>query len=235
MNREHALATVGVWPLPQRRTLAFGFLNALILQFTLTDVWAVDVLARAVVGQPYGVATVDIPVGVPVIGREYPPIEVSDQSGRVLFQVANDVRVEVGLPSDRPLPPPGGGRLLSRVGELVRELAGDGEPERQTVSRRVSFLFTGSTPMRVRLGDINGSFGTYEIIPQVDPGSHAPLLQEWWNGYTEVARRKSNPPTTRPSWRVTLSRCWRRVPGCRFPIGTLRPIRRMTSLSIRSS
>ncbi len=189
-------------------------LNRLPLLLALTtllipvgDAIAVDVLARAVVGQPYGVATVEIPIGVPVVGREYPPLEVTDDSGRVLFSAANDVQVEVGLPSERPLPRAGGGRLLGRVGELVRELTSDGKPMLQTVSRRVSFLFTGSQPLRVSLRDEQGSFGTYQIVPQVDTGSHPQLLEQWWNGYTEAARgqmESADYPTVVESYLVAM-------------------------------
>lgn len=168
---------------------------------------AVDVLATAMVGQPYGVASVELPIGVPVVGREYPPIEVTDEAGRVLFSAANDIRVELGLPSERPLPPPGGGRLLGRVGELVRELAGEPEPTTQTVSRRVCFLFVGSGPLRVTLADVEGTIGTYDIVPQVDPQGHARLLHAWWSGFVEAARlqiESADYPTVVESYLVAM-------------------------------
>ena len=172
-----------------------------------SEAWAVDVLATAMVGQPYGVASVELPIGVPAVGQEYPPIEVTDTAGRVLFSASNDVRVELGLPSDRPLPPPGGGRLLGRVGELVRELAGEPEPTTQTVARRVCFLFVGSKPLRITLGDVEGTIGTYDIVPQVDPAGHARLLQQWWDGFTEAARLQTESadyPTVVESYLVAM-------------------------------
>lgn len=174
----------------QRRPMSSLFLLPIVIGWMLpcSRTWGVDVLARAAVGQPYGVATVELPLGVPVPGREYAPIEVTDEDGRVLFSVANDIEVEVGRPSERTLPSPGGGRLLGRVSELVRELAGDRTPTRQTVSRRVSFLFVGSEPMRITLRDVSDSLGSYQIVPQIDPAAHPRLMAEWWNGYTNFAR-----------------------------------------------
>ncbi len=71
-----------------------------------------------------------------------------------------------------------------------------------------SFLFTGSQPMLRSVSvTSNGSYGTYEIVPQVDPGSHAPLLGQWWNGYTEAARAQmesADYPTVVESYLVAM-------------------------------
>lgn len=172
-----------------------------------TNVQAVDVLASAVAGQPYGVAMIEIPIGVPVIGRNYPPLEVVDDAGRVMFPLAKDEQIEIDSPVDRPIPRPGGGRLLGRIGELVRELAGDGEPEFQTISRRVMFLFVGSQPIRVQLSDTQGPIGTYEIVPTLDPGAHGQLLEQWWSGYTAAQQSQiqaADYPTVVESYLVAM-------------------------------
>lgn len=147
-------------------------------------------MALAIPGQPYGVATVEIPVLSPVIGQVPPPIQVADDSGRVMFPISDDVRVKVTRPSERPVPRPGGGRLLNRVGNLIREITSKEEDLEQTVARRVSFLFVGSDPLRVKIGDANGEIGTYDLVPQADPSARAEILQRWWGGYTEAARRQ---------------------------------------------
>lgn len=168
---------------------------------------AADVLVKAVMGQPYGVAAVELPIGVPVPGQEYSPIEVSDDAGRVLFPVASDVRIEIGLPSERPLPPIGGGRLLGRVGDLVKELAGDDSARYQTVARRALFLFSGSQPIRVRVRDVDESFGTYEVVPEADPEAHPELLRQWWTAYTQTARAQmevADYPTVVESYLIAM-------------------------------
>ncbi|MFK8111876.1 MAG: hypothetical protein AB8B91_06725 [Rubripirellula sp.] len=155
---------------------------------TLGSVLAADVMAIAIPGQPYGVATIEIPIASPVIGEVPPPIQVADQAGRVLFPISDDVRVKVTRPSDRPVPRPGGGRLLNRVGNLIREITNKEEDLEQTVARRVAFLFVGAEPLRVRVGDANGDVGTYDLIPTADQAARDQILQRWWNGYTEAAR-----------------------------------------------
>ena len=63
-------------------------------------------------------------------------------------------------------PEPGGGRLLNRVGSLIRELASGDEQLNQTVARRVSFLFSGAEPLTVTLTDQQGVIGNYSIVPR---------------------------------------------------------------------
>ena len=126
---------------------------------------AVDAFVTATTGQPYGVATIEIPVEVPVVGKILPPVQVTDPAGRILYPISDDVRVTIAAASERPVPQPGRGRLLNRVGSLIRELTNSEQNLEQTVSRRVSFLFLGSEPLRVRLGDARGEIGSYDIIP----------------------------------------------------------------------
>ena len=83
---------------------------------------AVDAFVTATTGQPYGVATIEIPVEVPVVGRVLPTVQATDEAGRILYPISDDVRVTVATASERPVPQPGRGRLLNRVGNLIREL-----------------------------------------------------------------------------------------------------------------
>ena len=133
---------------------------------------AVDALASAFVADerlPYGVATIEIPLAVPVIGREIGALTVSDKAGRVLFPVGATVEVPLVPPSERPVPQPGNGRLLGRIGKLVKELTNAEEmPKNQVVGRRVSFLFTGRAPVQVRVSDESGELGVYEVKPKQD-------------------------------------------------------------------
>lgn len=152
---------------------------------------AAEASITAISGEPYGVATLRIPLERPAIGPPLPPMEVSSEGGRVLYPMAHDRRVEVERrPSERPVPRAGRGRLLGRLGNLIRELADDEGPLEQTVARQVTFLFRGSEPFQVRLSDSRGEIGVYQVAPREDPGSRDQLLGEWWESYTAAARRQ---------------------------------------------
>ncbi len=181
---------------PRKKTMRFqlllAFLAALAAQAWFTGTaTAVDAFVTATTGQPYGVATIEIPVEAPVVGQLFPPLQATDEAGRILYPISDDVRVAVAPASERPVPQPGRGRLLNRVGSLIRELANnDPKNLEQTVTRRVSFLFLGSEPLRVRLGDARSEIGTYDIVPQNNPGIHAENLRQWWSSYTDAAKRQ---------------------------------------------
>ncbi|WP_146519484.1 hypothetical protein [Stieleria varia] len=158
---------------------------------------AADVLVGAFSGQPYGVATIEIPLPVPLVGQTPPPLDVRDAglaagggAGRIVFPIANDVRVRMAPPSEQPVPQPGRGRLLGRLGNLIREIAGNNPETDQLVSRRVTFLFRGTEPMQVRLSEANQEIGVYEIRPTVDQAAHAQLMASWWEAYTAAAKRQ---------------------------------------------
>jgi hypothetical protein len=152
---------------------------------------AVDVYVSAAAGQPYGVVSIEIPVDPPVVGRVLPPITATNPDGRVLYPIADDMRTKVLPVSESPVPQPGRGRLLGRVGNLIRELtAGNGEDLEQTVARRVMFLVHGDQPVRVSLGDAGGEIGQYEIAADGDAALQNELLGQWWSSYTAAARRQ---------------------------------------------
>jgi hypothetical protein len=174
-----------------RFQLLLALLAALAAQAWLTaTATAVDAFVTATTGQPYGVAMIEIPVEAPVVGQLFPPLQATDEAGRILYPISDDVRVAVAPASERPVPQPGRGRLFNRVGSLIRELANNDQKLEQTVARRISFLFLGSQPLRVRLGDARGEIGTYDIVPQNNPGTHAENLRQWWGSYTDAAKRQ---------------------------------------------
>ena len=153
---------------------------------------AIDALASAFVSDetlPYGVATIEIPLTVPVIGREVDSLTVSDQAGRVLFPVGAAVEVPLVPPSQRPVPQPGNGRLLGRIGKLIKEIANPEDmPKSQVVGRRVSFLFTGKKPVQVRVSDASGELGVYELVPKRDGKAYLQDLAGWWQAYSSNAK-----------------------------------------------
>lgn len=154
-----------------------------------TRAGAVDVLISAVAGQPYGVATIEIPLARPLVGQTLPPVQAIDTGGtdRILFPFSEDIRVDVPLVSETPVPPPGNGRLLGRLGSLIREIAKPQPQQEQTVARRVTFLFAGDAPLTVRLTDGINQIGTYPVA--IDQSSQAwrSSLDRWWTGYADAA------------------------------------------------
>ena len=149
----------------------------------------------AVLGEPYGVAMVEIPVLNPVSGRAELPLSVRMAgdirvSNQVLFPVSHDLIIEVAPPSQRELPPAGGGRLLERVGELFRELSGDDSTRFQTVARRIFFLYRSSEPFRVEIWDEKRTYGELLVEPSEEPAMHRERLVAWWDGYVKAVQKQ---------------------------------------------
>lgn len=157
--------------------------------------YGVDVMATALVGpadQSYGVATIEVPLAQPIIGQTPRPITVTSDSGRIFYPIADEVEVRITPPSERPVPQPGNGRLLGRLGNLIRELTDSDAPTTQIVARRVSFLFSGSEPFQIRLADENQTIGDYQLSPSQDPVAFADVLTRWWNAYITRAENQIN-------------------------------------------
>lgn len=171
-----------------RLTCTRYLMTAVAITWFAPHLGAVDALVTAFSGHPYGVAMIEIPNDRQTIGQDLPPLRVIDEDGRVLFPISDAVRVEAERVSERPVPRPGRGRLLNRIGGLIREISGNDEKQYRTVSRRVSFLFSGAGPLRIRISDVGGEVGTYDIVPENDPKSKQKLLRSWWAAYTDGAK-----------------------------------------------
>lgn len=183
-------------PHPRRNSLSvMSFLlerwllaAALIGLSSSVAVSAADVFATALSGQPYGVATIEVPLDVPVAAASLPPIQAISDGGVILYPFSEDVRVKAPRASDLPVPPAGQGRLLGRLGSLIREIASPNEDVQQTVARRIMFLFTGDQPFRIRLFDGQVDYGTFQITPVADPAARQVSIGKWWAGYTAAAK-----------------------------------------------
>ncbi|MEM6468530.1 MAG: hypothetical protein AAF802_03095 [Planctomycetota bacterium] len=192
----------------RKTVLAVAFVSAFVF---IRPAQAVDVMAAAIIapeGNAYGVATIEIPLAAPLIGKPPRPIRVNGDPGRVLFPAAADVVVPLVPASQRPVPQPGNGRLLGRLGKLIKEIT-DGEdvPKSQIVARRVMFLFKGNAPFRVELSDSVGVIGTYELKPIEDSVSFRDSSSRWWNAFTEQAKRQiddADYPTSVESYLVAM-------------------------------
>ncbi len=151
---------------------------------------AQQVLASAQAGEPFGVATIEIPLAAGVPIGSQPPLRVTDAQRRVFYPVGQEIRQKLVPPSERPVPEAGQGRLLRRVGSLIREITSRDQPTEETVARRISFLFQGSEPMVVALSDTSGVIGEYQLNPESNPATHAQLLNQWWSDYTAAAKTR---------------------------------------------
>lgn len=165
---------------------------------------AVEAYVTAASGHPYGVARIEFPVANPVVGQPLPPLQVSDAGGRILYPISADARVKVGRPRGVRLGGNRGrgrGRLLDRVGGLIQQLTDGDEDDmpEQTVTRRVYFLFTGSDPLQVQVGDSQGQIGSYQVVPSQDATEQAEVLAQWWASYTGEVKQQID-AADYPAW-----------------------------------
>jgi len=151
----------------------------------------------AILGTPFGVVKIEIPLRIPMDPGDVQPIEVLGDEGRIFYPATRDVLATLNT-MPRPLgaapgePRIGGGRLLRRVGDLVRQATTDPD-EPQVVSREVMFLFRGDQPLRVRLS-IADAAGRSDFVltptaPLV-PEDYSASLNRWWNAFTSAMKRQ---------------------------------------------
>ncbi len=149
-------------------------------------------------GYPYGVAAIELPMQTPILGDGLPPLEVVENE-RVRFVISENLQQRVGRrPSEQPLPPVGRGRLLGRVGNLIREISGAND-ETETYARRVMFLFEGEAPLEIQLTDRGIDRGTYSLTPLRVPDLHGQWLDRWWAEFTKQSKRQIESTDT-PPW-----------------------------------
>ncbi len=152
-------------------------------------------MTLAVTGSPYGVAQIELPLADPQRGVALPVLEVSDAENRILYPVTREIQVDSRIRARQVAadgaPQIGGGRLLRRINDLVRDLAEEDRPV--TVAREVTFLFRGNEPLRVQLSQPDVAGRTELLLhPAAAPaaGTHAQMLAQWWNGYTQAMTRQ---------------------------------------------
>lgn len=157
-------------------------------------------LVNAASGAPYGIASIEIPLRNPVLGNGPPPLGLAASPSPTFFVVSENVQSRAArMPSEMPLPRLGQGRLLGRVGNLIREIAGGDEDRMETVARRITFLFEGDQPFSVQVVDRNGVVGTFDIQPVNDANLRQGLLTEWWTDFTNQAKEQIDATDT-PPW-----------------------------------
>lgn len=146
---------------------------------------------------------IEIPVGGEVLAdtgnlnnpdSPLPPLSVRavDQAkpSPVAYPVSSEVRIEVLPPSEQPVPRPGGGRLLGRLRNLIREVSGEVSSPVQVVARRIAFMLRGTGPVDVMVSDVNGPIGRFNVTPVQSAGATSQLKSTWWNALTDAAKRQ---------------------------------------------
>ncbi len=153
----------------------------------------------AIAGVPFGVAILELPLATAVLPERLPALEVSDEEGRIFYPVVHDVLAEakVALRREEPdagEPRIGGGRLLRRVGDLVRQATTPDETP-LVVSREATFLFRGDGPLRVKTNVPDGAGRTEFLLTPASPVQAIDLsvaLNRWWGTYTRSMLRQSD-------------------------------------------
>ena len=174
-------------------TLAFALYAAVATaQVVPVPVPAVTVDAFAAPdGGEFDVAVVTVPTSGTVLGGTLPPLSVDGVDASPMYPVADELRREVLPPSRQPVPRPGRGRLLGRLGNLIREIAGDEDTEYQTLARRVLFLLpsersTDERAFTIAAGDLAPVRVAVRAVD--DPAAHGAALSDWWAAYTTAAK-----------------------------------------------
>ncbi|MDZ4847721.1 MAG: hypothetical protein SGI77_00365 [Pirellulaceae bacterium] len=141
----------------------------------------------AVAGEPFGVASMAIPVGVVEEGR-LPRVLVSDNDGRIFYPEFNLEEMPPPLATAATTGPPprrfGKGGLVDRLKNAIDNASQQIHPPSLL---RVQFLFRGTAPLTVQLsGDLQK---TISVTPRpFEAIVHRGLIESWWKGYTEQAR-----------------------------------------------
>lgn len=153
--------------------------------------------ASAILGTPFGVARIELAMPIAVMADELPAIEVSDEEGRIFYPASRDILADPTTVPPRPQPTPGeprvgGGRLLRRVGDLVRQAtAGNDVP--QVVARELMFLFRGDQPLRVRTNLPDAAGRTeFLLIPSSSAATldHATAMNRWWASFSAAMKEQ---------------------------------------------
>lgn len=164
--------------------------------------------SEAIVGLPYGVARVLLPIGQ-VSSTESLRIIISDDEGRVMFP-AVDVQTteppEVHTPMASGRPGIGNGELIRRIRSAIQNAKEQIDPPEVL---RVQFLFRGKEPLHINIaGDISTQLTIQPIeeesgiqkpatgdssqlgLASTYSAPYQALLSSWWDGYVLHAKKQ---------------------------------------------
>jgi hypothetical protein len=163
---------------------------------------------RAVVGEPFGVATFSVFLG-PLEEGVLPRVLIQDDQGRVFYPaiITKPATLPVRQPSEDQPRRIGQGGLVDRLRNAVRNTQNRIEPPQIL---KVSFLFRGDNPIRVRLtGDVEQAITIRPEKPVIRQPERL-LMAEWWDDYVVQAKRQvaasDYPPLIQTYLTLTLAR-----------------------------
>jgi hypothetical protein len=140
---------------------------------------------QAVAGEPFGVAMIEVPIGV--VGKgQLPRVLLADSEKRAFYPAISLHELPPPLPSapENPRPILRGG-LIDRFRHAMENA---GQQIHPPSILRVQFLFRGDQPFEIDLkGDWNDRLA---IVPIRLPSAHRELLNRWWSGYTQQASQQ---------------------------------------------
>ena len=154
----------------------------------------------AILGPSMGVAKIAIPMTMYAAPGSLATIEVIDDENRVMFTTTRDM---IATPSSLKAPGIGqangdgrlgGGRLIRRVSDLVRQAIGDNDKP-QIVAREVTFLFRGDGPLRLRLSTSDPAAPAQVVlnpIPPIVPEDYTAAINRWWDSFTDEMSRSQD-------------------------------------------
>ncbi|MFK8111072.1 MAG: hypothetical protein AB8B91_02660 [Rubripirellula sp.] len=191
------------------RIFIFLFVGTLAWLSLSGQVAAQNPVAVAFAGEPFSVGMIEIPLRNPALGEGPGELWIEGNDQRVLHAISQNVETPVRQPpSQQPIPRLGQGRLLGRVGNLIRELAGGEDDASQIVARRIYFLLRSETsgqsparsiatnPISIQVLDRNGVVGNFPVSVIRDPNGYQELLGAWWNGLLTNTKQRMDDQLT---------------------------------------
>ncbi|MEL6896490.1 MAG: hypothetical protein AAFP90_10340, partial [Planctomycetota bacterium] len=144
--------------------------------------------AFIVPGSPFHVAVIEVPSTLGTTLAPNQPITIIGPQDRLFYPASRDLQVTVNSAGNEDGRLLGNGRLLRRIASMVK---GGEESQQQTVGRVAAFLFTGDTPMQIRLDGpiVRTVMIDPSTAPAAPPGAHREALNLWWETFVDQARR----------------------------------------------
>jgi hypothetical protein len=151
----------------------------------------------AVLGEPFNVGRIELSVPVAVTADQLVTLEVSDNEGRISYPATRNILTD---PLSRPTggtiapgePVIGGGRLLRRVGDLVRQATAPVDVP-HVAARELMFLFRGDGPLQVRVNAPDAAGRTVFMLTPVASSAivdHSSALNRWWGTFSSSMTRQ---------------------------------------------
>ncbi len=147
---------------------------------------------QAVRGATWGIARVSIPIGPIAALDPDPRVSVRETGGRIYYPAVRRLDADQRRTADQNVDDRrriGGGRLLSRIGQLIRNANTPAE-ERQLIGYEMLFLFPASD-MPLNLEVDSPSVARLKVVPvPATPIETRAMLERWWSAYRQQSQSR---------------------------------------------